>query len=65
MRRVSRSARIAVSGVRNSWAALAAKSCAACSDFVVASRAAANRTSIMTIASDRSSASLTPRTGTI
>ena len=65
MRNVSRSARIAVSGVRNSCAAFAAKSCAACNDFVVAACAAANRVSIPTIASDRSSASFTPCTGTI
>ena len=43
MRSVSRSARIAVSGVRSSCAALAAKSCAACSEFVVACCAAASR----------------------
>ena len=62
MRSVSRSARIAVSGVRSSCAALAAKSCAACSEFVVARWAAASRSSIALIASDRSSASRTPRT---
>ena len=65
MRKVSRSARIAVSGVRNSWAALAAKSCAACSEFVVAACAAASRLSIRVIASDSSSASRTPCTAGI
>ena len=62
MRSVSRSARIAVSGVRSSWAALAAKSWAACSEFVVARCAAANRLSIALMASERSSASRTPCT---
>ena len=65
MRNVSRSARIAVSGVRNSCAAFAAKSCAACSEFWVACCAAAIRLSMPVIASDSSSASRTPRTSGI
>ena len=46
IRSVSRSARMAVSGVRSSWAALAAKSWAACSELVVARCAAASRFSM-------------------
>ncbi len=65
MRRVSRSARIAVNGVRSSWAALAAKSWAACSELVVSRCAATSRSSIALIASERSSASRTPRTAGI
>ena len=65
MRSVSRSARIAVSGVRSSCAALAAKSWAACSELVVACCAAASRLSIPAIASDSSSASRAPRTAGI